>query len=70
VPPLDALCLHGCLQVLAENQALVDFKKKVVGLKKVQDADFVAKQKQALAVSHKHHDRLEATASSSSFAPE
>lgn len=53
--PTARLCLCGCLQVLAENQALVEFKKQVVGLKKVQDADFVAKQKQALAVSPQQH---------------
>lgn len=39
------------LQVLAENQALVGLKKQVVGLQKARDADFVAKQQQALAVS-------------------
>jgi hypothetical protein len=49
--------------VLAENQALVEFKKQVVGLKKVQDADFVAKQKQALAVSHTYHERSAAAQS-------
>lgn len=37
--------------MLAENQALVSLKKVVVGLQKARDADFVAKQQQALAVS-------------------
>lgn len=37
--------------MLAENQALIDLKKQVVGLRKAQDASFVAQQKQALAVS-------------------
>ena len=39
------------VQVLAENQALVQFKQEVVGRKKSQDAEFVAKQRDALAVS-------------------
>lgn len=41
---------HFCGQVLGENQALVDFKRQVVVLKKNQDAEFVARQKEALAV--------------------
>jgi len=41
---------HLCDQVLGENQALVDFKRQVVVLKKNQDAEFVARQKEALAV--------------------
>jgi hypothetical protein len=36
--------------VLAENQALVEFKQQVVGLRKLQDADFASKVQQALAV--------------------
>lgn len=48
-PHVLAVCAH--VQVLAENQALVDFKHQVAGLKVAQDAEFVARQKEALAVS-------------------
>lgn len=44
-------CPPPTLQVLAENQALIEFKQHVKGLRKEQDAVFVAQQKQALAVS-------------------
>jgi hypothetical protein len=44
------LCPTHRLQVLAENAALAEFKKQVVGRRKVQDAEFAAKQKEALEV--------------------
>jgi Na+-translocating ferredoxin:NAD+ oxidoreductase RnfC subunit len=48
-------CLHlCCFQVIAENQALIDYKKKISAIKQEQESAFLEAQKRALEVSQQH----------------